>query len=124
MLDLPAIGVSDAKVGDWIHERLQQSDGACVWDDGQYNGRKSPGFSFQASLCWLDLNQQQYAQKAKAWAQQSGLWQQKKDPNGIKGGWIDWIEYGQKADWWLRFIDTSFYAISVFSGGYDFNITP
>ena len=120
MLDLPARGVGSSLVGDWIHRTLQQSDGACVWDDGAFRTRKSPGFSFQASLAWLDLGQTAFADAAKDWAEHSGLWQTTLDPNGVQGGWIDWREDGQQADWWLRFIDTSFYAIAVFNGGYDF----
>ncbi|MDP2939495.1 MAG: hypothetical protein Q8O13_05415 [Candidatus Omnitrophota bacterium] len=122
MLDLPAQGVGQNRVGEWIHTNLQKSDGACVWNDGNERDRKSPGFSFQASLCWLDLGQNRYADSARNWTLRSGLWQKTLDPNGIKGGWIDWIQGQIRADWWLRFIDTSFYAISSFAGGYNFQI--
>jgi|GEM_PF-1722789 len=122
MLDVPAAGVGDPVVGTWIHTTLQKSDGSVVWDDASFNQRKSPGFSFQASLAWLDLGQNAFAAAAKSWAQHSGLWQVTPDPNGIVGGWIDWVEPTSQANWWERFIDTSFYAIAVFSGGYDFRI--
>lgn len=122
MLDLPAEGVGSEQVGIWIHNNLQADDGACVWDDQEYSQRKSPGYSFQASLCWIDLKQNRYANLAKNWALASELWQKNADPNGIIGGWIDWVEPEDQADWWLRFIDTSFYAIAVFNGGYNFNI--
>ena len=54
------------------------------------------------------------------WAAGSGLWQKTEDYNGIKGGWVDWVEPTYPAEWWLRFIDTSFYAISIMNGGYYF----
>jgi len=102
---------------------LQREDGACVFDDAAGYNKKSPGFSFQASLCWLDLNQNNYSDAAENWTRNSGLWQLELDDNGIKGGWIDWIEGVTQADWWLRFIDTSFYSIAAFGGGYDFSTT-
>jgi hypothetical protein len=44
----------------------------------------------------------------------------------VAGGWIDWVELeptvGRQADRWQRFIDTSFYAIAAFNGGYDFRV--
>ncbi len=120
MLDLPAKGVGNARVGEWIHDKFQQSDGSVVWNDGPQNNRKSPGFSFQAALVWEDLGQYQYAISAINWAKNSGLWQKTPDANGVKGGWIDWSENGQTAPWWQRFIDTSFYAMSAFLGGYNF----
>lgn len=120
MLDVPAQGVGNPLVGTWIHQVFQTPDGACVWDDHTHNQRKSPGFSFQASLAWLDLGQSTYTTSALKWARTSTLWQITPDQNGIRGGWVDWIENGQKADWWMRFIDTSFYAITAHEGGYDF----
>lgn len=115
VLDLPATGVGNALVGDWIHQNLQKDDGACVWNGWWGVNKKSPGYSFQASLCWLDLKQNTYADAAAEWALASGLWYP-------VGGWVDWVENGQPAPDWQRFIDTSFYAIATFSGGYDFRI--
>jgi hypothetical protein len=121
MLDVPATGVNNVVVGEWIHSKLQKSDGACVWDDSMYINRKSPGYSFQATLCWLDLKQNNYYEPAQNWAMNSGLWQVHPDGNGVSGGWIDWIEEGgQTAQWWERFIDTSFYAIATYNGGFNF----
>lgn len=122
MLNLPADGVGTAAVGEWIHKNLQREDGACVWDNSRYRNRKSPGFSFQASLAWLSLNQKGYSNSALDWALKSGLWQRETDSNGVKGGWVDWEEDGNKAPFWQRFIDTSFYAIAVYNGGYNFKI--
>lgn len=125
MLDLPAYGVNHPRVGRWIHNKLQKEDGACVWDDGYFQDRKSPGFSFQATLCWRDLKQSRYYAPALDWALNSGLWQTTPDDNGVRGGWIDWIEAGGEcAQQWERFIDTSFYAIAAYSGGYNFRIFP
>lgn len=125
MLDLPAYGVNRPQVGRWIHNKLQKEDGSCVWDDGYFRDRKSPGFSFQATLCWRDLRQSQYYRPALDWALDSGLWQITPDDNGAVGGWIDWIEEsGNRAQEWERFIDTSFYAITAYSGGYDFRTFP
>ncbi len=120
MLDLPAKGVGKKIVGEWIHNTFQKADGSVVWDDRWFADRKSPGFSFQASLVWLDLGQKQYADAAVNWAKNSGLWQTTPDANGISGGWIDWTQGSETAPWWQRFIDTSFYFISVLNGGYDF----
>ena len=120
MLDVPAIGVGSTVVSDWIHNALQDSSGALITNDGGLANRFSPGLSFQASLAWLDIGEDGYADNAFNWAVTSGLWQQTPDDNNIEGGWIDWIEGLTAADWWLRFIDTSFYAITNFTGGYDF----
>ncbi len=129
MLDLPAKGVNLPQVGEWIHQTFQQTDGACIHYDCQEGGlkiRKYPGYSFQASLCWLDLYQDSYATAAISWAENSGLWQTVPDGNSVTGGWIDWQEIspnpGQTADWWQRFIDTSFYSMACWNGGYDFRI--
>lgn len=125
MLDVPATGVNKTIVGDWIHTKLQKDDGACVWDDSMYINRKSPGYSFQATLCWRDLSQPNYYELALHWALGSGLWQIEPDANGIQGGWIDWVEEGgSTASWWERFIDTSFYAIAAYNGGFNFSIIP
>jgi hypothetical protein len=121
MLDLPARGVGKKRVGEWIHKTFQKADGSVVWDDRWFSERKSPGYSFQASLVWLDLGQKEYAKAATDWAKSSGLWNRTADVNGIMGGWVDWTEPGGTAQFWERFIDTSFYAISVFSGGYRFD---
>jgi len=131
MLDVPVEGVIESDVGEWIHNVLQIKDngspyyGALVWDDTLYPDRKSPGYSFQAMLVWLDTGQTSYAQYALEWAVNSGLWQTTIDSNGIKGGWIDWVDdKGDTPDWWYRFIDTSAYFIMVKSGGYDFAPVP
>jgi hypothetical protein len=124
MLDVPAKGVGSALVGDWIHRRLQASDGAVLTNTTNLSRRKSPGLSFQASLAWLDLGQTGYAGHAQYWAKTGGLWQLTPDGNHVVGGWIDWIEPLSRAQWWERFIDTSFYAIAAYQGGYDFAIHP
>lgn len=130
MLDLPANGVNSITVGEWIHDTFQQSDGSCIGYeyDGIIRTRKYPGLSFQASLCWfVDTGHTSHADAAINWAENSGLWQTTSDLNGITGGWIDWIEVspetGKRADWWLRFIDTSFYAIASWDGGYNFKVS-
>ncbi len=120
MLDLPAKGVGNKRVGDWIHRVLQKSDGAVVWDDGYFSNRKSPGLTFQAMLVWQDLGQTDYVNAAWNWASNSGLWQKTADPNGVSGSWIDWADGGTTANWWERFIDTAFYSLSVMNGGYNF----
>lgn len=122
MLDLPVRGVGIKRVGTWIKNNLQKSDGAVVWDNDFFSERKSPGLSFQASLVWLDLRQSLYSDAALEWAEGSGLWQTDPDSIGVAGGWIDWIENGTPAPEWQRFIDTSFYAIAAYNGGYDFRI--
>jgi hypothetical protein len=131
MLDLPARGVNNKKVGEWIHNNLQSPDGGCVWDDDLYKTRISPGYSFQATLCWRDLGQSQYYFDALYWAlNKSGLWQTRSDGNNVIGGWIDWLDntvadpLKRTANWWERFIDTSFYAIAAYNGGYDFRVVP
>jgi len=124
MLDVPVEGVDAQRIGDWIHVTLQDANNALVWDDTLYPQRESPGYSFQAMLVWLDTGQNSYAQYALEWAVNSGLWQTTTDGNGIEGGWIDWVENGNKAAWWDRFIDTSSYFIMIKSGGYDFSPVP
>ncbi len=129
MLDLPVQGANSTRIGDWIHRSFQKSDGSCIgyeWSDGQLKTRKYPGLAFQAALAWFDTSQDIYAEDAIQWAEASSLWQTGPDANGVSGGWIDWLELspteGKKADWWLRFIDTSFYAITACNGGYDFRV--
>ncbi len=126
MLDLPCRGVNNPRVGEWIHRTLQKEDGACVWDDNRFSGRRSPGYSFQAALCWRDLEQAQYYYPALQWALGSGLWRSASlDENNVRGGWVDWkADESDQASWWERFIDTSFYAIAAFNGGYDFSVVP
>jgi len=124
MLDVPVEGVTLTEVGKWIHNTLQINDpnssyyGALIWDDTLHPDRKSPGFSFQAMLVWLDTNQSDYANSALEWAVNSGLW------NTEEGGWIDWVDNNGKAQDWERFIDTSAYFIMVKTGGYDFSPIP
>lgn len=121
MLDLP-LGLTDPlAVGQWIHNTLQHSDGSVVWDDTIYPSRQSPGFSFQAMLAWLDTGQTTYANNALFWAENSGLWQRTPDGRGVTGGWIDWREGTNTAEYWQRFIDTSAYYIMAKDGGYNFN---
>ncbi len=128
MLNVPCLGVGQARVGKWIHNKLQKADGLCVWDDHSYQSRGSPGFSFQAVLCWRNLSQAEFYLPALNRALESGLWQVDLDQNGIPGGWIDWYEPEtegkERANWWERFIDTSFYSIAAYNGGYDFSIVP
>jgi len=128
MLDLPISQYVDPSlVGDWISNTLQRNDGSLVWDDTLYSSRQSPGYSFQAMLVWLDLNQSDNVNSALFWAEHSGLWQKTPDnDNGITGGWLDWIENGTTPPEWQRFIDTSAYYImthgtDTVERGYDFN---
>jgi hypothetical protein len=120
MLDLPIDPTAAAAASEWIHDSLQLADGSVVWGDTYFNERKSPGYSFQAMLAWLDTGHSQYATDALAWAENSGLWYLTPNENEIPGGWIDWIENGQTPENWQRFIDTSSYYIMVRNGGYDF----
>jgi hypothetical protein len=126
MVDVPAEGVGDPAVGNWIHQTLvHQPEGAAVWNDGVQSHRLSPGYSFQACLVWLDLGQHAYCQAARQWADSSDLHQVTPDANGIAGGWIDWLETtGGQAQWWERFIDTSFYDIVSATEGFDFSAEP
>jgi len=122
MLDLPVTGADSLEVGNWIKNTFQQPDGSCIGyvsEESILQTRKYPGLSFQAALCWLDLGQGSYADEALFWAENSGL------KNTSEGGWVDWVEIspneGELAGGWLRFIDTSFYAIACLNGGYDFS---
>ena len=126
MLDVPAQGVGDPAVGEWIHEVLvHQPEGAARWDDATFGNRLSPGFSFQAVLVWIDLHQFAFTDDAFEWVGASGLHQMTPDANGIVGGWIDWVETtGNQAQFWERFIDTSFYAIVAATDGFDFSPEP
>lgn len=129
MLDLPCLGVGNPRVGEWIHRTLQDNSGACVWNDGAEITRRSPGYSFQASLCWQDLHQSAYYISALNWALDSGLWLNQPSCDAIAGGWIDWAQLNSDgsivyAECWQRFIDTSFYAIAAYNGGYDFRVIP
>lgn len=112
MLNLPIPQATAKAVADWISRSLQQSDGSVVWDDAASSARKSPGYSFQASLAWLNAGVPEYANAAMDWVETSGLWQLQQDYNGLSGGWIDWIEGTTEAPWWQRFIDTSAYYIT------------
>jgi len=126
MVNLPCRGVNHPRVGKWIHRILQRENGACVWDDYAFTSRESPGYTFEAVLCWRKLGQAQYYIPALNWALDSGLWQVDPDENAVPGGWIDWQDSANslKANWWERFIDTSFYAIAAYNGGYDFTVVP
>lgn len=123
LLDVPANEVGSPEVGAWIHSTFQTADGACVENNKTSSRRKFPGLTFQAVLVWLKLQQTDFAFKARVWAlYDSGLWQKEPDQNGVRGGWVDWRENGNSAPRWQRFIDTSFYAIAAYNGGYNFNI--
>ena len=126
MLNVPCMGFGHPRVGKWINSKFQKADGACVWDDYFKPARLSPGFSFQAVLCWRNMSQPEFYIPVLNWALESGLWQVKLDGNSIPGGWIDWFdsETKLKTDWWERFIDTSFYSIAAYNGGYDFSVVP
>jgi len=124
MVDVPVSLEVRSKVANWIARNLQKSDGAVVWDNEEHSSRKSPGYSFQAMLVWLDTdNIPARSISALEWAQDSLLWQQRVDRNGVRGGWIDWDEGARKAPWWQRFIDTSAYYVMVRTGGYDFGVS-
>ena len=122
MLDLPAVGVRAQAVGSWIADTLQGADGAVRWNDGAQFGRRSPGFSLQASLVWFDLVQQPYLDAAFGWLYGSSLYAARSlpDEHGIVGGWVDWEEDGAAAPAWQRFVDTEFYWVAGLLGGYDF----
>lgn len=118
MLDLPATGVNSTAVGEWIHNTFQQDDGSCIgyyWDKEEVIKRKYPGLAFQAALSWFDTGHASYAEVAIQWAEDSGLWN-----NITYGGWMDWNEPESGNTSNLSFIDTSFYAIASWNGGYDF----
>lgn len=126
MLDVPVEGLDSKEIGIWMHENLQAETGLC----GEFNcanesRRLQPGHSFQAAMVWFDLDQPYYAYSAINGAEYSGLWMRGNDKdNNISGGWIDWIEYNpnDRAKDYERFIDTSFYAIAAWTGGYNFSI--
>jgi hypothetical protein len=129
MLDLPCIGVNKTAVGEWIHANLQDSLGACVWNNSAESSRRSPGYTFQASLCWQDMGQSSYYIDGLNWALDSGLWMSQAGCDSIVGGWIDWSQVdinggNTTAQCHERFIDTSFYAIAAYNGGYDFSVIP
>lgn len=111
------------QAGSWIHNVFQQPDGGCIGYDGA-SIRKYPGLTFQACIVWLKTRQASYKDTGYRWIVSSGLWQSTPDGNGVKGGFIDWMEisprYRAAAEYWQRFIDTSFYAIAVLTGGYSF----
>ncbi|RZB32935.1 MAG: hypothetical protein AEth_00281 [Candidatus Argoarchaeum ethanivorans] len=126
MLDLPVEGVDSPVVGAWINKTFRPENSSCMGcigydcEDGGLKTRKYPGFAFQAALSWFDTGNISDAETAIQWAETSTLW------NQIHGGWADWIEIepdgNKKAEYWKRFIDTSFYAIASWNGGYDFEI--
>jgi hypothetical protein len=132
MLDLPAYGVNEPAVGEWIYEHLTPLDGSCVGclgydcEGGQVRARKYPGFAFQAALSWYDTGHLDYAQSAIEWAEYSTLWKKEADDNDVQGGWVDWEELsptsGRTAVWWLRLVDTSTYYLFCWSRGHDFRL--
>jgi len=129
MLNVPCLGVGQPRVGKWINNKFKKPNGGCVWDDYSYQSRQSPGYTFQAVLCWRNLSQPEFYIPALNWALDSELWQvdpNSKDTKAIAGGWIDWREFetDKQSNWWERFIDTSFYSIAAYNGGYDFSIVP
>ncbi len=126
MLNVPCLGANQPRVGKWISKKFQQGDGSCVWDDYSYSLRQSPGYSFQAVLCWRKLSQPEFYIPALNWALDSGLWVVDPDQNSVPGGWIDWreIKTKEESNQWERFIDTSFYSIAAYNGGYDFSVVP
>jgi len=128
MLDIP-LGVDRERVGEWIHTSLQQDDGSCIEYTSGGDGpvmRKYPGKTLQAALVWLDTQQAIYAQTAMDWAETGGLWQTEPDDVGVTGGWVNWVEVSPNPDLmaepWDRHIETSAYAITSWSGGYDFGM--
>jgi hypothetical protein len=126
MLNLPCRGVGHSRVGKWINSKFQKAEGSCVGDDYLNPARRSPGPSFQAVLSWRNMSQPEFYIPALNWALDSGLWQVDSRDDPIPGGWIDWVdpEAKLKANQWERFIDTSFYSIAAYNGGYDFGIVP
>lgn len=128
MLDVPAEYDSEAVVH-WIHNEFQMNNGGCIGydrnDAGELALREYPGITMQACLCWLDLGGTGYILHAYNWIKTCSLWQIEPDTNGVIGGFIDWVEIwpnpNATAPKWQRFIDTSFYAITFLSGGYDFS---
>lgn len=125
-LDLPASGVNNSALGEWIHTTFQEpsGNGGCLWGERHPN-QEYPGMSFQAAFSWFDLGQNDYANSAINWAENSSLWQLIPDENGILGGWVDWINLNDpavRAGSWERYVDTSFYSIGSWLGGYDFTV--
>jgi hypothetical protein len=145
MLGLPVKGANSSDIGDWIYKNFPNNNTSiegprtgCIgcsqyYCEGTSEGdRMYPGYSFQAAITWLGMNNSTdsaYAKSAISWAENSTLWQNTPDNNSVTGGWIDWIEvYPQsgepkRANPYGRFIDTSFYAIACWNGGYDFRIS-
>jgi hypothetical protein len=151
MLGLPVEGANSPTISAWIYKNfandgtsigclktgcigckeyyyVESKDKKC--DESSNGKRIYPGLAFQAAITWLGMKNATdtaYARSAVSWAEESGLWQNRPDHNNVTGGWIDWIEiepnFAQTADWYKRYIDTSFYAIACWSGGYDFRIT-
>ncbi|MBM3249147.1 MAG: hypothetical protein FJZ10_07010, partial [Candidatus Omnitrophica bacterium] len=124
-LDIPANGVNNPELGVWIHETFQvpSGNGGCMWGERHPN-QEYPGMSFQAAFSWFDLGQNDYANAAINWAENSSLWQLIPDEHGILGGWQDWIninDYSRPLPW-ERYVDTSFYSIGSWLGGYDFTV--
>jgi len=139
MLNIPAEGVNSPEVGNWIYNTFKR--GSCVGclgydcennsttNSSELKERRYPGFAFQAAIALFNSGNEtdaEHAHSAIKWAEDSGLWQRVPDNNTIAGGWIDWVEThpeeGSKPDQWVRLIDTSFYAIACWNGGYDFTI--
>jgi hypothetical protein len=73
--------------------------------------------------------QSRYYIDALNWALESGLWMNGPLCDSIAGGWIDWSQINPdetetKAQCGQRSIQTSFYAIAAYNGGYDFSVVP
>lgn len=138
MLNLPATGVGQPAVSEWMRNTffyaggVQPTDlplppvapcaGCLRYECGDPPGlglskRVGPGDAFQAAIAWLSAGRIDYANAAIQWAEGSGIWD-------VGGGFREWIEIapqaGKPVDQWMRFIDTSFYAIASWTGGYYF----
>lgn len=131
LLDLPANGVNTLAVGESIRTIYSADDSirpGCLGYDCQ-NGdlklRRYPRNAFLTALSWFDTGHLTLAKAAIDWAENSSFWQINPDLNGVIGGWIHWSEVkpepSQSCDWWLRLVDTSFYSIAGWLGGYDFS---
>ena len=128
MLDLPVGGsdeVNSSATYDWMRTELSNGSCICCLGDLDYKDRMYPGLAFQAALTFFNSENEthkEYARSAIDWAENSGLWQKQPDENNVTGGWVDWMDETDTDEEWRRFIDTSFYSIASWNGGYDFRI--